>query len=208
MKITADEKCYLTEVANVSLDKRTFKKTVIVSTSEEASQWKQISEEEKGSLESQKAIFDNQDVSAEYLGKVNTLVEGISEKINTVEMSVEDCLKYKNFYPEWSKLIGRQATVGFRFRHEDTLHEVIKPHTFSAEWIPGQSTASLYKVVQIEATGTQEDPIAWSVGMELFKDKYYTDKGVLYKCIRNSDIAMQYPLADLVSGGYVEVVVE
>lgn len=52
------------------------------------------------------------------------------------------------------------------------------------------------------------DPIAWKQGMELFNGKYYTDKDVLYLCIRDSGMGMSFDLADLVSGGFVEVVEE
>lgn len=44
--------------------------------------------------------------------------------------------------------------------------------------------------------------------MELFNGKYYTDKNVLYLCIRDSGMGMSFDLADLVSGGFVEVVEE
>ena len=36
--------------------------------------------------------------------------------------------------------------------------------------------------------------------------KYYTDKEVLYLCIRDSGIGMAFDLENLVSGGYVQVV--
>ena len=72
----------------------------------------------------------------------------------------------------------------------------------------GYKTESLYKVAQIEASGTKEDPIAWKQGMELFNGKYYTDKDVLYLCIRDSGMGLSFDLADLVSGGFVEVVEE
>ncbi len=42
--------------------------------------------------------------------------------------------------------------------------------------------------------------------MELIKDKYYSDKGELYKCIRDSGIPMSFDLKDLVSGGFVELI--
>ena len=44
--------------------------------------------------------------------------------------------------------------------------------------------------------------------MELFNGKYYTDKDVLYLCIRDSGMGLSFDLADLVSGGFVEVVEE
>ncbi len=133
MKITADEKCYLTEVANVSLDKRTFKKTVIVSTSEEASQWKQISEEEKISLEAQKAIFDNQEITPDYLQKVSLLISGIKEKANDTSMTAEEALANKKCFPDFEDIVGRNVKSGFRFNSNNVLFEAVLAHKVSAE---------------------------------------------------------------------------
>lgn len=58
-----------------------------------------------------------------------------------------------------------------------------------------------------EPTGnTPEDPIPWVVGSKLYKGTYYIDKEVVYFCIRDSGIELAYNLADLISGGFVEVV--
>ena len=208
MKITADSGCYLTEVAEVAPDKRTFRNMVIVATVEEAAGWKQITEQEKAALESQGAIFGSQDVTPEYLGRVDTLLTGIAERINDTPMTAAQSLKNKKYYPQRKDIIGKQVDTGFRFNEGETMYEVLQPHTLSAEWMPGQGTESLYKVVQEEHEGTKSDPIPWQLNMELYEGKYYTDKNVLYKCIRDSGMGLSFALADLVSGGYVEIVNE
>lgn len=72
-------------------------------------------------------------------------------------------------------------------------------------WKPSLETASLWKVVDEEHAGTQEDPIPYNPPMEIFKDKYYTQNEVLYKCTRNSEIPLSHNLSALV-GTYVELV--
>ena len=208
MKITADAGRYLTEVAEVAPDKRTFRNMVIVATVEEAAGWKQITEQEKAALESQGAIFGSQDVTPEYLGRVDTLLTGIAERINDTPMTAAQSLKNKKYYPQWKDIIGKPVDTGFRFNEGETMYEVIQPHTISAEWIPGTGTESLYKVVQEEHEGTKDDPIPWQLNMELYNGKYYTDKGVKYLCVRDSGMGLSFALADLVSGGYVEIVNE
>lgn len=104
MKITADDKCYLTEVADVSLDKRTYRKMVIVQDPEDAAQWKQITEAEKASMEAQASLFGNQNITTEYLSKVGTLLSGIKEKINEIPMSAADALANKQFSLHSTKL--------------------------------------------------------------------------------------------------------
>ena len=131
--------------------------------------------------------------------------------INTMSLSVDDSLAYKNIYPKWEDEIGNTVKPPFKFRYgeepNDKLYEVIKEHTLSKEWIPGNGTTSLYKVVSKDAeAGTIDNPIEWSKGMELINGKYYIDAGVKYKCIRDSGMPLEYALADLVSGGFVEPV--
>lgn len=208
MKITADAGCYLTEVAEVAPDKRTFRNMVIVATVEEAAGWKQITEQEKAALESQGAIFGSQDVTPEYLGRVNTLLTGIAERINDTPMTAAQSLKNKKYYPQRKDIIGKQVDTGFRFNKGETMYEVLQPHTLSEQWVPGTGTESLYKVVQEEHEGTKDDPIPWQLNMELYEGKYYTDKGVKYLCIRDSGMGLSFALADLVAGGFVEVVNE
>lgn len=110
-------------------------------------------------------------------------------------------------YPTWTSLIGTAATVGQRFRYSDTLYKVRSAHTFSAEWVPGTTTASLYEAIDEQHAGTIDDPIPWVSPMELVSGKYYTQGGKTYVCIRDSGIPLAFDLADLV-GTYVAEVGE
>lgn len=114
----------------------------------------------------------------------------------------EQAITAKALYPTWESLIGTAATVGQRFRYCDTLYKVIQAHTYQADWIPGTSTAALYEAIDESHAGTMDDPIPWVQPMQLYSGKYYTDKGKLYECWRDSGIALAYDLADLV-GTYV-----
>lgn len=207
MKIIADAGCYLTEAAEVAFDKRTFRYMVITDTVEEADGWKQVTSQQKAEMEAQAAIFGSQDITPKYLGKVDTLMAGIAERINDTPMTVEQSLKNKKYYPQRKDIIGKPVNVGFRLNEGETMYEVIQPHTISEECIPGE-VDSLYKVVQEEHKGTEADPIPWKQGMELYDGKYYTDKGVKYLCIRDSGMGLKFDLADLVSGGFVKVINE
>lgn len=114
----------------------------------------------------------------------------------------EQALTAKALYPTWESLIGTAATAGQRFRYGEALYKVKQPHTFSAEWIPSVETTSLYEAIDEMHSGTMDDPIPWVQPMQLYNGKYYTDKGKLYACWRDSGTALAYDLADLV-GTYV-----
>lgn len=124
-----------------------------------------------------------------------------TEEINTYDLSPSEALQVKDRYPEWET--GINVKTGERYRVEDVLWECIKEHTTQDNWKPSMATASLWKVVDEEHKGTIDDPIIYIPPMEIFKDKYYTQSKVLYKCIRDSGQPLSHNLSDLV-GNYVE----
>lgn len=207
MIIQAGNGCYLTQSRDVTYKDRRFEKSVSVASISEALMWKEIPESEKVQMEAENSIYEPEEVDYNYLKKVSTLRETISSRINESFFTVEQVLEMKAYFPLWTDLVGQEANIGFRFQYGELLYEVIKPHTFSEEWKPDSGTESLYKVVQNEASGSIDDPITWKYNMELFEGLYYIDKDILYLCIRNSGMGMAYEnLADLVSGGFVELV--
>lgn len=123
--------------------------------------------------------------------------------INTMSLSNKEAIDVKEFYPVWSA-DSVQVKKGERYQCDDLLWEVVQDHTTQENWKPSIHTASLWKVVDVEHEGTQEDPIPYTPPMEIFKDKYYTQNEVLYKCTRDSGIPLSHDLSALV-GTYVEV---
>lgn len=207
MIIQASNGCFLTQSEDVAFKERKFEKNVLVASMKEASLWKEIPESEKAQMEAENSIYETDTIDYDYLKKVDALKNTISEKINETFMPAKEALEMKEYFPVFENLIGQEANIGFRFQYGELLYEVINTHTFSEEWKPDSGTESLYKVVQVEAEGTIDDPIEWKYNMELIEGKYYTDKGKLYKCIRNSGMGMAYEnLSDLIDGGFVEVV--
>lgn len=88
---------------------------------------------------------------------------------------------------------------------EEEPGECIKEHTTQDNWKPSMATASLWKVVDEEHKGTIDDPIIYIPPMEIFKDKYYIQNGIKYKCTRNSEQPLTHDLSALV-GLYVETI--
>lgn len=124
--------------------------------------------------------------------------------INTMTLSNNEALEVKEFYPEWSA-DSVQVKVGERYQYDNLLWEVVQAHTTQESWKPSLETASLWKVVDEEHAGTQEDPISYTPPMQIYVNKYYIQDGVMYKCTRNSGIPLSHDLSALV-GTYVETV--
>lgn len=132
---------------------------------------------------------------------LNILGEEITKEINTYDLTPGEALQVKDHYPEW--VAGITVKVGERYLSDNILWECIQGHTTQENWKPSMATASLWKRVDEEHAGTKDDPIPYAPPMEIFKDKYYTQSQVLYKCIRDSGQPLSHNLSDLV-GNYVE----
>lgn len=128
----------------------------------------------------------------------------VNENINTLNLTNNEALEVKELYPIWSA-DSVEVKQGERYQCDNLLWEAIKDHTTQANWKPSLQTASLWKVVDEEHAGTQEDPIPYNPPMEIFEGKYYIQNEVIYKCTRNSDIPLSHDLSALV-GTYVELV--
>ena len=124
--------------------------------------------------------------------------------INTMSLSNKEALDVKEFYPVWSA-DSVQVKKGERYQCDDLLWEVVQDHTTQELWKPSIHTVSLWKVVEVEHEGTQEDPIPYTPPMQIYSGKYYTQNGVMYKCTRDSGIALSYDLSALV-GTYVTII--
>jgi len=206
MILQAGYDCYLTQAEDMPLSERRFENQVVINSPEDVAVWKEITSKQKEQMIAEASFIDVAAINVEALDRVDTLLNDISANINNAGLTTEEALSKKDYFPAWEDLIGTEVDVQSRFRYGSTLYEVIQKHTPQEDWKPGTGTESLYKVVQIEHSGTLDDPIPWAHNMVLEEGKYYTDKEVLYLCIRDSGIGMAFDLENLVSGGYVQVV--
>lgn len=127
---------------------------------------------------------------------------GLTESaINKMGLSDKDALKFKKFHPKWK--VGVDVVKKERYQYGDDLWEVLQDHKTQENWKPSLETASLWKRVDEEHSGTEGDPIPYVPPMELFDGKYYIQDEVKYKCIRNSGMPLSHNLIDLI-GLYVE----
>ena len=202
MILHAGNGCFLTQSAEVPMKERGFRGYVNINDAAEIANWREVTGSEKDRMVGAASIIDLDDMDVASIKRVDNIVEGITSRINDVIMSVQESLELVAYFPKWEQ--DKLMPVGYKVSYEGSLYEVIQEHTSQTDWTPNV-TPSLFKVVQVEATGTIDDPIAWEQGMELFNDLYYTDNGVKYLCYRDSGMGMVYDLANLV-GLYVIVV--
>ena len=100
-------------------------------------------------------------------------------------------------------VVGKAYKAGDRFRFGIKLYKVNQDHISQADWLPDQ-TPALYTEVAKPGDGTRDNPIPYSGNMALENGLYYTQDGVIYRCIRDTINPVYNALKDLV-GLYVEV---
>lgn len=204
MKLHAGNGLVLTQSAEVPMRDRVFLTHVNIRSVSEVGDWKEITEKQKDEMLAETAIIDVDNMSVESIKRVDTIIAKVSERINGVPMTIEQSLELSSYFPKWEE--NHPMPVGYKVSYEGVLYEVVQEHTSQSDWIP-RDAVSMFKVVQVESEGTEEDAIKWKQGMVLEEGRFYMDGGVKYKCIRNSGNPLYYSL-DVLVGNYVEIVKE
>lgn len=91
-------------------------------------------------------------------------------------LSDSESLEAVSLHPAWTSMIGKTVKqAGFRFQYGGKLHKTIpENHTFSAHWVPGVGTESLYTRIDETHDGSRYDPIPYHGNMALENGKYYS----------------------------------
>lgn len=153
-------------------------------------------------------VGETQSYSSDYVmaAAAQNMVQTAKRQIQTLSLTDNESLKVKSLYPDWEEFIDESLSKGMKVKYGDDLYKVRQdiPMVLTNQY-PSMDTAALYEVVVETASGTKDDPIPYTPPMEIYKGKYYTQKGVLYLCTRSSEQALAYDMSSLVDL-YVEVV--
>lgn len=126
-------------------------------------------------------------------------------------LSDGEAAKMPSLSQKW--VVGEAVEPGDRRYYEPTgrLYKVRdgQGHTTQADWPPDQ-TPAMWAVIDVDHTGTLEDPIPAAKGMDYIYGKYYSDPedGKIYLCKRTGEepggtINLQYLPHELI-GQYFE----
>lgn len=130
----------------------------------------------------------------------------LEEYNSRTDITDAEALKRPLLVYAWDTYINKSLKTGQIVSYNEKLYRVRQNIAVVLEdQFPALTTAALYEVIEVEPTGTQEDPIPYTPPMEIFNGKYYTQNDVLYKCTRDSQTALTHDLSALV-GLYVEKV--
>ena len=121
------------------------------------------------------------------------------------DISNEEALDYMAIIYPWEYYLDKVLTEGMMVTYEDKPWRVRQTHTPLEVYPPSLATASLYEAIDKEHSGEADDPIPYTPPMEIYAGKYYIEDGVIYRCTRNSEVALSHNLSALL-GIYVEEV--
>lgn len=121
------------------------------------------------------------------------------------DISNEEALDYMAIIYPWDYYLDKVLTEGMMVTYEDKPWRVRQTHTPLEVYPPSLATASLYEAIDKEHSGEADDPIPYTPPMEIYAGKYYIEDGVIYRCTRNSEVALSHNLSALL-GIYVEEV--
>lgn len=202
MILHAGQGLVLTQSKDIPMKERIFLSHVNLRDASEIADWKEITEKQKDQMLADAAVIDVDDMDVASIKRVDAIIGKVARRINQVPMTVEESLELAAYFPKWEA--DKEMPNGYKVSYEGSLFEVIQAHTSQADWNP-RDAVSLFKVVQVVATGSIDDPIVWESGMVLEDGKYYMDGDVMYKATRDSGNPLYYSLSDLVDT-YVEVI--
>lgn len=132
----------------------------------------------------------------------------VMESASKEQLTDAQILSCKILLDEWKA--GEAVTVGICRRYGEKVYRCCQSHTTQADWTPDK-TPSLWTVIDVAHTGTPDDPIPASRGMEYTYGLYYLDPedDGIYLCARagavdGETIVLQYLPHELI-GQYFEV---
>ena len=125
----------------------------------------------------------------------------------------QQAVKAPRLYRKWA--VGIEVSAGERIYYDvtDRLYRVNENmgHTTQVGWEPDK-TPAMFTVIDVEHSGTQDDPIPAARGMEYVYGLYYTDDedNKLYLCQRTGEadggkVTLQYLPHELVGQYFTEV---
>lgn len=142
---------------------------------------------------------------------MNISIERVKELRKYIVEAVQSfdddkAVKCIELYDDWKA--NTEYKEFHKLRYKNKLYQVNKGqgHTSQVGWEPDVAKSIFHRIDE-KHEGTLEDPIPYDGNMELFADTYYMQDNIVYKCTRDSGIAMHHALKDLI-GLYVEVVNE
>ena len=131
--------------------------------------------------------------------QINEAKEAIKYSINSLDLSNNDTIKFKDYLPDWNDYINKSMPKDFKFQYNNQAYQTLQYINVVLSDQTPDITYSLYKIIDEEHEGTLEDPIPYQQQMAIEKDKYYIQYDVVYIAIQDMPTGMPYDLSQIPS---------
>lgn len=131
--------------------------------------------------------------------QINEAKEAIKYSINSLDLSNNDTIKFKDYLPDWNDYVGKSLPINFKFKYNNQPYQTIQYINVVLSDQTPDIVYSLYVAINEEHEGTLEDPIPYIQQMSIEKGKYYIQYDVVYIAIQSTLTGQPYDLRDMPS---------
>ena len=198
-KITANEGKKYTDKAYSF-----FTDTIYMPDSAVTDNFFEIDENEAKNIQDYKANIQIESLSdleqiTSNIEQVNEAKEAIKYSINSLDLSNNDTIKYKDYLPDWTDYINKSMPKDFKFQYNNQPYQTLQYINIVLDNQTPDLVYALYAIINEEHEGTLEDPIPYVQQMSIEKGKYYSQYGITYLAIQNMPTGMPYDLNQIPS---------
>lgn len=164
----------------------------------------EIDENDVGNIQDSKANIQIESLSdleqiTSNIQEIDKAKEAIKYSINSLDLSNNDTIKFKDYLPDWNDYINKSLPINFKFKYNNQPYKTLQYINIVLENQTPDIVYSLYAIINEEHEGTLEDPIPYVQQMAIEKGKYYSQYGVVYIAIQNMPTGMPYDLSQIPS---------
>lgn len=198
-KITANESKKYTDKAYSF-----FSDTIYMPDSAVTDNFFEIDDSEVKNIQDSKAniqiesLSDLEQITAN-IEEIDKAKNAIKYSINSLDLSNNDTIKYKDYLPVWTDYINKSMPKDFKFKYNNQPYQTLQYINVVLSDQTPDIVYSLYKVINEEHEGTLQDPIPYVQQMSIEKGKYYIQYDVVYIAIQNMPTGMPYDLNQIPS---------
>ena len=131
--------------------------------------------------------------------EIDKAKEAIKYSINSLDLSNNDAIKFKDYLPDWNDYVGKSLPKDFKFKYNNQPYKTIQAVNIVLSNQTPDIVYALYTIINEEHEGTLGDPIPYVQQMAIEKGKYYIQYDVVYIAIQNMPTGMPYDLNQIPS---------
>lgn len=131
--------------------------------------------------------------------EIDKAKEAIKYSINSLDLSNNDAIKFKDYLPDWNDYVGKSLPKDFKFKYNNQPYKTIQAVNIVLSNQTPDIVYALYTIINEEHEGTLGDPIPYVQQMAIEKGKYYIQYDVVYIAIQNMPTGMPYDLSQIPS---------